>query len=361
VPGSVVVVSHAAAVVQNRAVYATLAASGEDVRLVAPSRWRDAYAPSGYDVPGDVTGGLPTHRVPVVGTGRPQRHAYVVRSAALLRRLSARIVLIEEEPFSVAAAQWARAARRCGVPYGVQLAETIARDLPRPVERWRDAVLRGSAVVLARSPGAAALATRWGATGEVAVVPHDVEVVPARPRPNGAFTVAYVGRLVEEKGVGDLLAAIAQLDDARLVVAGAGPLAPAVEHAGDQVEYLGPLRHDRVGDVFARAHVTCVPSRTTQRWEEQFGRVAVESLVRGVPVVATSTGALPWVLTTAGGGVTVPQRDPSALAAALAALRDDADQTASLGAAGREGVRTTFSTEAVTQQLSRLLARVSAG
>jgi glycosyltransferase involved in cell wall biosynthesis len=123
--------------------------------------------------------------------------------------------------------------------------------------------------------------------------------------PAGEFTVAYVGRLVEEKGLGDLLGAVVSLEGARLVVAGAGPMAGAVAGAGPRVEYLGPLPHGRVGEVYARAHVTCVPSRTTPRWVEQFGRVVVESLVRGVPVVVCATGELPWVLSVTGGGVLV--------------------------------------------------------
>jgi glycosyltransferase involved in cell wall biosynthesis len=239
----------------------------------------------------------------------------------------------------------------------VQLAETLPRDLPAPVRRWRDRVLAEASLVVARSPSAAALAEREGARGEVAVVAHDTAALDRRPEPPEPFTVAFVGRLVEDKGLSDLLAAVGTLDGVALVVAGAGPLAASLSRPG--VTYLGPLRHDRVGEAFARAHVTCVPSRTTDRWEEQFGRVVVESLVRGVPVVATETGALPWVLATTGGGVLVAERDPAALAAAIDTLRQDPAATAALGAAGREGAIAAFSTEAVAAQLAALVARIS--
>jgi glycosyltransferase involved in cell wall biosynthesis len=219
-------------------------------------------------------------------------------------------------------------------------------------------VLRDATFVVARSPKAAALAMVWGARGEVAVVPHDVEAVAARDEPGGLFTVAFVGRLVEEKGVEDLLAAVARIDDVRLVVAGAGPLADRVLAAGDRVELVGGVAPARVGEVYARAHVTCVPSRTTQRWEEQFGRVAVESAVRAVPVIASSSGALPWVLSTSGGGVLVPERDPAALAAAIGGLRDDRARARALGGAGRAGALASFTTDVVARSLASLLERV---
>jgi glycosyltransferase involved in cell wall biosynthesis len=355
----VVVVSHACVLASNRAVYGELVTRGADVELVVPWRWRNEYEPGGFDAEpaGALVGRVQSHRV--VGQGRPQRHAYLARTAGVLRALGAQLVLIEEEPFSLAARQWSRAAIRCQLPYGVQVAETLDRAMPRPVLRWRTRVLQRASFVVARSPRAAALARTWGANVEPDVIPHDVAEASARDAPSGAFTVAFVGRLVEEKGVGDLLDAVARLAGSRLVVAGAGPMAGRVARAGANVEYLGPVEHSRVGDVYARAHVTCVPSRATPSWEEQFGRVVAESLQRGVPVVATSTGELPWVLSVTGGGVLVSERDAAGLAAALGALRDDPERARALGREGRAGVLASFSTSVVADRLWSVLARVS--
>ncbi len=360
----VLVVSHACVLAGNQDVYAHLSATRR-VELVVPATWRDAYAPRGYraQVAAPLDGHV--HPMRVIGAGRPQRHAYLASCRSVLTRLGPAAVLIEEEPFSVAALQWSRAARRAGVPYGVQLAETKDRRLPRVVEGWRASVLRDAAFVVARSPAAASLATRWGATGEVAVVPHGVEEVTAAAPPLGPFTVAYVGRVVEDKGVGDLLEAARSLPSTvALLVAGDGPMSEQVRAAaarpgGAVVTALGAVEPSRIGEVYARAHVTCVPSRTTATWEEQFGRVVVESLVRGVPVIATSTGELPWVLGIAGGGTLVPERDPAQLAAAIAAMAADPDAARALGARGRSGVLVAFTNTASAGTLDELLDRVS--
>jgi len=354
------VVSHACVLAANQQVYADVASRGPSVHLIVPKRWVNQYEPDGFDA--EMLPSLGGHitRLAVLGKGRPQRHVYAARCANVLRRLSPSAMLIEEEPFSVAALQWSWAARRANVPFGVQVAETLDRGLPEPARRWRRVVLSHAAFVVARSPAAAGLARRWGATGEVSVITHSVDEPPERPMPAGPFTVAYVGRLDEEKGIEDLLDAFASLEvEARLVVAGDGPLRGRVERAGQRVQLLGAVPHDSVGDVYAMADLTCVPSRTTPTWEEQFGRVLVESLAHGVPVLATTTGSIPWVVAQTGGAVLVAERDPGALARAITERVLDRRGTALMGHEARPRALASFSNPAVATSLVALLERVS--
>lgn len=354
------VVSHAGVLAVNQQVYAELAARGMDVQLLVPARWRNEYRPDRFAA--EVHPGLSGHvaTVRTAMAGRPQRHLQLASVVRELRRWSPAVVFVEEEPFSLTAIRWARRARRLAVPYGVQVAETLDRHMPTTVRRAARTTIAGAAFVVARSPAAARLATAWGATGEVRVVAHGVEDVGARAVPTGTFTVGYVGRLVAEKGIEDLLAAARALgDEVQVVVAGDGPLAAAVRDGGPGVVALGPIAHDRIGEVYARAHVVCVPSRTTPSWQEQFGRVVPEALVRAVPVVATSTGELPWVLRTTGGGLLVPERDPDALATAIRTLARDADLAARLGAEGRAGVLASFTNEAAARELRGFVERAT--
>jgi glycosyltransferase involved in cell wall biosynthesis len=345
-------------VVSNQGVYASLARENWDVQLVVPSRWRNEYAPGVVPATAPGLEGK-VASFPVVGRGRPQRHAYLVRTSRLLKRFEPDVLLIEEEPFSMAARQWAAGAGRIGLAFGVQVAETLDRPLPAPVRNSRAGVLARASFVVARSPRAMALAATWGASG-VGVVPHSVAPQAARPTPEGPATAAFVGRLVSAKGLDVLLEAIQRLDGrVRLLVAGDGPLRSAVESAGANVTWLGPVAHEHIDEVYARAHVTCVPSRTTPTWAEQFGRVVVESLVRGVPVVASSSGELPWVLGLTGGGTLVAEGDPVALAEALEALTEDRAQGEALGLAGRDGALRAFSDDAAAAALAQQLAALS--
>ncbi len=54
-----------------------------------------------------------------------------------------------------------------------------------------------------------------------------------------------------------------------------------------------------------------LPSRTTPTWKEQFGRVIVEALWCGVPVVGSDSGEIPWLIELTGGGLTFPEGEPA--------------------------------------------------
>jgi glycosyltransferase involved in cell wall biosynthesis len=90
-----------------------------------------------------------------------------------------------------------------------------------------------------------------------------------------------------------------------------------------------------------------VPSLTRRNWREQFGRVAVEAMACGRPVVGAASGEIPRVLGAA--GCVVPEGDAAALAAALTALLADPARRAALGAAARARVLACYTPAAVAR------------
>ncbi len=350
-PTRLLVVSHPAVLPVNQLVCAELAGRGWHVDLVVPDRWGHEY--------GEITPApLPAladgfHPMPVVLSGREQRHAYRIRPGRLLRQLRPDVVFLEQEPFSVSALQWGLTAERAGIPFGVQADENLDRLLPAPVRAWRSWVLGHAAFVAARSDRAAELVRQWGATGDVRLVPHHVPEWPVGERTTGrTFRVGYAGRLVEEKGLDVLVAAVRRLGaGTELVVAGDGPLRGWLETedlAGAKLDLRNGLDHSAMAEAYASMDVLVLPSRTTETWTEQFGRVLVEALWCGVPVVGSDSGEIPWVIRTTGGGCVVPEGDAGALASVLAELRDDPGRRRALAEHGRRVVEETFSVPAVT-------------
>ena len=357
--GRVLVVSHPAVLAVNQHQYLALRELGWDVRLVVPARWHNDYRATGFAaeaLPGMEDAVL---RRPVVLAGQPQRHAYLTRPGALLRRLRPDVVLLEQEPFAMSAAQWGLAATRAGIPFGVQAAENLDRPFPAPKQWIRSAVLAHAAFVMARSPSAAALVQRWGASGAVAVVPHPVVPwEPAEAPRDGTFTIGYAGRLVEAKGVRDLLAAADRMaTPARVLVVGNGPLHDEVARH-PKVELWDAHAHHDMPAAYARMDVLVLPSRRTPTWEEQFGRVLVEALSCGVPVIGSATGEIPWVVETTGGGWCTPEGDVDALAALLDRVASHPGERAARAAAGAAAVTEQFSTPAVAASTSELLQQV---
>ncbi len=298
------------------------------------------------------------------------------------------MAFLEAEPFSFAASQWSPALTRLGIPFGVQCAENIDRGLPLPVRRLRARVLRRAAFVAARSQSAAQLVRAWGARAEVELAPHAVpgwEIAPTEPtrtpeatrapeaqlvsderaaadtgRP---FTIGYAGRLVASKGLSDLLAAVRRLQPpVELTLIGDGELRAQLDGQpipGSRVRVLAGLSHDRMAQGYAQLDVLVLPSRTTPTWKEQFGRVIVEALWCGVPVVGSDSGEIPWLIGLTEGGLIFPEGDHVALAAHLRTLRDDPTLRRRLARAGRAAVERLFSVPAATDPLERLLARAA--
>jgi glycosyltransferase involved in cell wall biosynthesis len=376
--GRLLVVSHPAVVNVNQEVYRELVRRGWDVTIVLPSRWRHEYSHAivGPETLQGMEDALrPT---PVLMAGHPQRHLYLSNCRALCRRACPDVAFIEAESFSLSAAQWGFSLRRLEVPFGVQCAENIDRALPLPVRWSRSRVLRDAAFVAARSDSAARLARAWGAAGDVELAPHAVpawEVAAAperatappaassRASTDDRFTVGYAGRLVESKGLVDLLAAVRKLQaPVEMLLIGNGELRPQLEDQpipGSRVRVLDGLPHQEMAAGYAQLDVLVLPSHTTATWKEQFGRVIVEALWCGVPVVGSDSGEIPWLIGLTEGGLLFPEGDSEALALQLARLRAEPGLRWKLAARGRQTVERLFSVPGATDPLESLLTRAA--
>jgi len=354
------VISHPAVVSVNQEVYRELARRDWDVTIVLPSRWRHGY--SDVDLLPEPLEGMEAalHPTPVAFRGRPQRHFYLANCRAICIKARPDVAFIEEEPFSLPAAQWSSALRRSGVPFGVHSYENIDRELPLPVRWLRSRVLRDAAFVAARSDSASRLVRAWGARGEVTLAPPAVPPWKSVPAAGvRAFTVGYAGRLVPSKGLMDLLGAVQKLPaPVELLLIGDGELRAQLEGQpipGSRVRVLNGLRHDEMASGYAQLDVLVLPSHTTATWKEQFGRVIIEALWCGVPVVGSDSGEIPWLIELTGGGLTFAEGDRDELAERLTRLREHPSLREQLSTAGRAAVERMFSVPAATDPLERML------
>ncbi len=354
-------VSHPAVLGVNQLIYRELSERGWHVDIVVPSRWRGEYSRAPI-LPAALPGlERSLHPVPVLLSGRPQRHLYLARCRALARRLGARVAFLEAEAYALAATQWRRALVPLGIPFGVQAYENIDRALPAQVRRLRSHVLRDAAFVAARSDTAARLVRAWGARGEVSFAPPAVPGWPQAPPPrrDRPFTIGFAGRLIPSKGLEDLLAAVRLLAaPVELLLLGNGEQRRQLDGAeipGSRVRVLDSLSHQQMAGGYAQLDVLALPSRTTPTWKEQFGRVIIEALWCGVPVVGSDSGEIPWLIGLTGGGLVFAEGDVPALAAALEKLREQPELREALARAGREAVERTFTVAAATDPLERML------
>ena len=156
--------------------------------------------------------------------------------------------------------------------------------------------------------------------------------------------MGYAGRLVESKGLRDLMAATRLVPGIDLVIAGDGPMAEEVRREPN-VRWLGTLDRTRMAEFWGEIDAFVLPSRTTRKWAEQFGRVIVEAMAHGVPVIGSTSGAIPEVIGDA--GLVFPEGDVVRLAEAIERLRSDASLRALLSDRGYERLESTYHDDVV--------------
>lgn len=326
-----------------------IARLGVDLLTLVPPSWRDERGETQLERA--YTDGYRLETVPIVFNGSFHLHAY----PGLGRRLRAfrpHIVHIDEEPYNLATWQALVHARRAGARTLFFSWQNIERAYPPPFswgERWTLAHVDRA---IAGTESAAQVWRAKGYRGPLDVIPQfgvDADLfAPGAETPPRPFTIGYFGRLVEEKGVALLLRAAARLPDPdwRLLLVGGGPQRAALEALAQQ---MGLSAHMCFRDQVPSTHMPALyrevdalalPSLTRPNWKEQFGRVLIEAMSSGVPVVGSDSGAIPDVIGAA--GLVFPEGDSDALAAHLARLQASADLRARLGQQGRARVLACF-------------------
>ncbi|HEX4521412.1 MAG TPA: glycosyltransferase [Gaiellaceae bacterium] len=228
------------------------------------------------------------------------------------------------------------------VPYLLHSESTLAAPRPGAVRLAKQALVRpavrGAAAGLAAGSEAARYLEYYGLPAErIRIVPNTIDVgaygraaseIRARAEEVRAAWdlperfVLFAGRLIEDKGILDLIAArtLQNGESLPLVVAGEGRLEVEVQ-AAPGVRHIGFVQPERLLELFALAEWTVVPSR-----REPWGVVVNEALACGCPVIVTDqVGAGADLVEDGVNGVVVPAGSPEALARALSAAKPAGD------------------------------------
>lgn len=268
---------------------------------------------------------------------------------SLVARLKPDVMHIDEEPYNLATFQAMRLAVKVGARPLFFTWQNLLRHYPFPfswIERYN---YRHAVHAIAGNREGVDVLRGKGYEGRVTVTPQfgvDPEVYRPSARAADAsphLRIGYVGRLVEEKGVDLLLRAVAGLQgDWRLSVLGDGPLRPQLEKLArglgveDKVSFKPSLPSAEMPSYYEQLNVLVLPSRTRRHWKEQFGRVLIEAMACGVPVVGSDSGEIPHVIGPA--GLIFPEDDEAALRSHLSRLITDNSLRRDLAGKGRQRV-----------------------
>ncbi len=168
-----------------------------------------------------------------------------------------------------------------------------------------------------------------------------------RPDPtNRPFTIGYAGRLMHIKGIDLLLHALSRMKDCRLILGGSGEdeerYRAQAESLGiaNRIEWAGSMTERQVPHLLRRMDVFVLPSRSTPGWQEQLGRVTIEAMAVGTPVIGARSGAIPEAVGEA--GLLFEENNAGDLIRHIEWLRDNPHERLRLSEAGRKRARAHF-------------------
>jgi glycosyltransferase involved in cell wall biosynthesis len=373
------VVSHSCVTAINQQFYAKVAQqTGWQIDLVVPSNWRDEY---GRDCKlerwpaftGELLG------IPVFRPGNIILHAYRFNMAKLLRRMNPDIVYVNHEPYAVATAQVYAANSLAGRrAIGFYSCQNIFKCYPVPF-RWTEAaVLKQSSFAFPISDSVNEVCRRKGYEGPSTILPLAVDEETYFPRPDSESIrksyvrpdqalLGYVGRLVEAKGLRTLIEALGVLKDLdwKFVFIGTGPLAQQMEERckalgiSERVHFLGFVEHIQTPAYLSAFDWLVLPSESQSNWREQFGRVVLEAMACGTPVIGSNSGEIPKLIKATGGGLIFTERRVDELADTLRMAIADRAAAQLLATTGREATIKQFGMESVAQSFITALDGVS--
>ncbi len=350
---------------------------GIELRVVIPNRWMHYGKPRAAQMPEDSAFTLSVEKVawPWAGPAQFYLHWYP-RLAKILKEFRPDIIDLWEEPWGLISVQACLLRNRL-LPSAKIISETeqnLNKSLPFPFEAFRSYTLSNADFAVGRNSEAVVNLRAKGYTGPTEVVPNAVDTglfVPMDRKQCRAsmgltgFVAGYIGRLVEEKGLMDMVDALPDCPpDVSLLFVGDGPFRTQMEERArglgiaERVRILHGRPLAELPAIMNAIDALVLPSRTTPRWKEQFGRVIIEAHACGTPVIGSDSGAIPEVV--GKGGIIVPERCPSALAEAITSLRQDPAKAREMGRIGREQVLANYTWERVAARMYDIYCRVMA-
>jgi len=343
-----------------------------DLQVITTERWKEA------EVEVDATGDdlFPVRTARTYLSKHIQLFAYDPRPIiAALRDHRPHLIDLNHEPYSVACAEVLTLCKWFAPQALIvmQTAQNIFRRYPPPFNWLEQRAFRRVSAAYVCSETVHQTLLRKGFGKAAQIIPFGVNVAAFRLRPDSEerstnpLTIGFVGRMLPGKGLNILGRALTKMkaEPWRLLLVGDGPERAAFEaklaaHGLlERAQFTGAISYDSVPELYQRMDVLVMPTETTRRIREQFGRVLVEAMASGVPVIGSTCGAIPEVINDA--GLVVPEGDADALAGALRRLLSDGALRRQLARAGRQRAEQHYSWERVADQTYALFREVLAG
>jgi glycosyltransferase involved in cell wall biosynthesis len=306
------------------------------------------------------TSGYQLVEFPMMFNGRHHIHFYP-GVGKIIRSFGPDILHIDEEPYNFVTLHAAILGRLAGAKTMFFSWQNLYRRYPIPFRMIELSNYRLCSAGVAGNSEAVQVLRRKGYRGPIDVIPQfgvDPEIYAPAPgrEPGDRVVIGFAGRLVREKGVDILIEAMSRLKSraTRLQIIGNGSERSRLEHLAsyrgirDRVTFRGQVASADMPDALRDLDVLVIPSRTRPNWKEQFGRIIIEAMACGVPVLGSNSGEIPNVI--GNPDLVFPEDNVDALTRKLDQLVADAELRMELSRWARQRVLDHFTQASVARR-----------
>ncbi len=233
----------------------------------------------------------------------------------LFKKIKPDILHIEEIPFSLVCWQFLKQAKKYNLKKIFFTWENIERKLNPVYKYFYKYSLENSDCAIAGNEDGKKILLKLGFNRKIYVMPqYGINFSDFKsekkllPEDGEDFKIAYMGRIVPEKGIEILLKSIEGLDKIKLMIAGVGEKdyeekiknIIKQKNLDKKIEWKGHIPSKDIPEFLNKMHILILPSVARPDWKEQFGRVLIEAFASKVAVIGSSSGEIPNVIGDAG-------------------------------------------------------------
>ena len=308
----------------------------------------------------------------IVMSGYNHFHWYP-RLDEYVRQIQPDIFHIEEEHYSLVTFQAIRLARKYNIKCLFVTWQNIYKEYPFPFSWLERYNLKNADYAIAGNKSISDTLMRKGFDKErISLIPLGTDTLLFRKNDSTelrsrlnleTFTIGYLGRLIEDKGVLDLLKAVSQIkSDFNLLMIGSGKLKSKIDSEGrrlgisEKIRLVDSIPSSQVPDYLNCMDCIVLPSRTTRKWKEQFGRVLTEAMSCEVPVIGSDSGEIPNVL--GDSGLIFKEGDVDDLYSKIKLLINSKKLRTKLAKKGRQRVLDNFTQKIVARETYKIYKKM---
>ncbi|MBE9012104.1 glycosyltransferase family 4 protein [Pseudanabaenaceae cyanobacterium LEGE 13415] len=365
------IVNHSCTVSVAQQFYAEIEQqTGWEITIVVPENWKDEYGNQREvkrwkDFRGQLIG------IPVWQSGSIPLHSYRSLFVNLLREFNPDFIYLHQEPYALVTLQVYLANYfTIRKPISFFTWQNIFKRYPIPFRQMESWILQHTDVMFPGSYSAETVMREKGYSGRSVLMPSGIDPTIYYPRSNnlkpelGAkdheVLIGYVGRVVEQKGLKTLLSSLNEIRELpwQLVVVGTGEFDSEFDaiaqqlNLSDRIQKLGFVPFTETPNYLSAFDVLVLPSETRSNWKEQFGRVIIEAMACGTPVIGSDSGEIPHLINNTKGGLIFPEGDAIALSQRLSELIQNPELRSNYAETGKQSVLNNYTNALLAQRFA---------